>query len=568
MQESNKVKITFPIDFRWFPTVLSALHMYMYENEFSERLMQMVCMAADNVLGRLYVFALEAQTEKDCQHEATMSMDFSDGNLAIDVTYGRTLHFDPIGDISLDKAERNSEKMTVDLGALQYNDWLVRVQALMDRVVSRTEGSVRTLHMEKFRREDGKERQMWIFSLTPRLKPGLYIDESNIEGSPYAGYLHDFRTDRVLRLGRRELDIVKRIDGRTSLFDIYIGFATEGDGPVGPQVFEALYRQLESSGMIDGGQERRHNIAARAMHSLRNMTFVLPHSDRLAGWFYHALRPMFTTGGVAFVLVFALTALYPLYAQYGEFRQMFVQSLGIVRANPMLGVWSALLFFVSIVLHEFSHAAVVKKYGGHVPRIGITYYICMVIFFCDTTCSGNFPKKKQRIMVSLGGPLCSLLIWAAAVWTFALATDLHVRAVAFGLYFSLGLSIVLNFNPLLRMDSYYMLSDLVGIDGLRSRSFNFLKDGIRSLLGIRTYKHHYTRRQKWCLSIYGVLGAAVTFFFCLRPFIRILRLTDSGFTPTMRTLWIVAMALVGVVNVGNMVSRNVRSLTHRSYKIK
>lgn len=568
MQESNKVKITFPIDFRWFPTVLSALHMYMYENEFSERLMQMVCMAADNVLSRLYVFALEAQTEKNCQHEATMSMDFSDGNLAIDVTYGRTLHFDPIGDISQEKAERNSEKMKVNLGVLQYNDWLVKVQTLMDRVVSRTEGSMRTLHMEKYRREEGKERQMWIFSLTPRLKPGIHIDESHIEGSEYAGYLHDFSTDSVLRVGRRELDIIKRIDGRTSLFDIYIGFAASGDEPVSPQVFETLYRQLESSGMIDGGQERRPNIAARIMHSLRNMTLVLPQSDRIAGMFYRALRPMFTTGGVAFILVFALTALYPLYAHYGEFRQMFVQSLDIVRANPMLGVWSVLLFFVSIVLHEFSHAAVVKKYGGHVPRIGITYYICMLIFFCDTTSSGNFPKKKQRIMVSLGGPLCSLLIWAVAVWTFALATGIYVKAVAFGLYFSLGLSIVLNFNPLLRMDSYYMLSDLVGIDGLRSRSFAFIKDGIRSLLGIRTRKHSYTRRQKWCLGIYGALGAVMTFFFCLRPFIRVMRLTDSGFTPTMRTVWIVTMAIVGVVNVGNMVSRNVRSLTHRSYNIK
>lgn len=568
MLENNRVKIVFPIDFRWFPTVLSALHMYMHENEFSKRLIQMVCMATDNVLGRMYLFALDAQAGKSRRPEATFCMNYVDGCLAIDISYDRTLNFDPIGDISVESAEKNANALAVSESEIQYNEWLVEVKSQMDRVESRVEGSVRTMHMEKYSRESGKEKQMWIFSLTPCLKPDVYIDESQIEGSKYAGYLHDFRTDKVLRMGRRELDIIKRFDGKTSLFDIYIDVAANSsDGPVSPQVFKEVYEQLERNKMLVGTGDEKRGVA-RLLQTVRNLTLVLPQSDRLAGMFYRAFRPVFTRAGVAAVLVFALTALWPIYTMYDEFKQMFVQSFDIIRNEPWVGMVGVLLVYLTMVLHEFSHAAVVKKYGGHVPRIGITYYIFMIIFFCDTTGSGNFPKKKQRIMVSLGGPLCSLLVWAAAVWTFALSADVHVRAIAFVVYLAIGFSIVLNFNPLLRMDSYYMLSDIVGIDGLRSRSFNYIRDCVKRIFGIRVVTPNYTKWQKRWLVAYGALGTLMTLRYCLRPFIKIAQLTEQGATSSMKMVWIGLLSLVAVVNIGSLVSRNVRKITHRTYKIK
>ena len=569
MQENNNIRINFPIDYRWFPAVLTALQLYMKENGFGEQLMQMVCMAVDQTLGRLYLFALASKEKTGESSSAELSFVFKDGKLSIYIVYDNHLHFDPLADSSVDDARRNAEALNVE-GASPFNDWLVTVKSQMDRADFRTDGNRQTIHMEKYLREQGKEKQLWIFTLKPCLKQDVYVDDSEIEGSNYAGYVHNFKTDKVLRLGRTELDIVKRLDGKTSLFDIYIDFAVNSsEGPVSPQVFAILYEQLERSGMfVEGHKKKKAGFAHRVWSAIYNLTFVLPKSDFLAGVFYRMFRPLFTRVGVVCILLFALSALYPIFTQFDEFRHMFSQSFSVLKSDKLLVLVLSVLGFLSMVLHEFSHAAVVKKYGGHVPRIGITYYIFTFIFFCDTTGSGNFPRKMQRIMVSLGGPLCSLLIWATAVWTLALTDNLQVKTVAFMMYFSLGFSIVLNFNPLLRMDSYYMLSDIVGIDGLRSRSFAFIKNRIKKMFGVRVHEPFYPPRQKMCLVVYGMLGLVVTSYFCVRPFVRIMHFTSHGFTLSAKVMWMLILSLIGIVNVGNLILRNVRGLTHRQYKIK
>jgi Zn-dependent protease len=68
---------------------------------------------------------------------------------------------------------------------------------------------------------------------------------------------------------------------------------------------------------------------------------------------------------------------------------------------------SSVLFFVSILLHELSHAFVAQRYGMNVPSI------TLFVFGGVSNLEGEMQSAKQEFRVAIAGPLMS---WALAVF--------------------------------------------------------------------------------------------------------------------------------------------------------
>jgi len=130
--------------------------------------------------------------------------------------------------------------------------------------------------------------------------------------------------------------------------------------------------------------------------------------------------------------------------------------------------WLLLVFFGAVVLatafHECGHATACA-YGGARPGVlGAGIYIVWPVFYCDVTDAYRL-GKRGRLRTDLGG------IYFNAI--FALAT--------LGLYLVTGfeplLLIILLQNfailqqlmPLLRLDGYYIISDLTGVPDILNR---------------------------------------------------------------------------------------------------
>ena len=130
--------------------------------------------------------------------------------------------------------------------------------------------------------------------------------------------------------------------------------------------------------------------------------------------------------------------------------------------------WLLLVFFGAVVVatafHECGHATACA-YGGARPGVlGAGIYVVWPVFYCDVTDAYRL-DKKGRLRTDLGG------IYFNAI--FALAT--------IGLYAVIGfeplLIIVLLQNfaimqqlmPLLRLDGYYIVSDLTGVPDILNR---------------------------------------------------------------------------------------------------
>lgn len=129
--------------------------------------------------------------------------------------------------------------------------------------------------------------------------------------------------------------------------------------------------------------------------------------------------------------------------------------------GPLL---TACLLF-SIVLHELGHVAACQRWRCPHGPLGFGLYFSMPVFYVDVTQAWRL-SRRQRATVDLGGvyvqmlcvPLALLLYW----WT-GNATYLMV-------IITIDMLVLYNFEPFMKLDGYWLLSDLTGVPNLHSRT--------------------------------------------------------------------------------------------------
>jgi Zn-dependent protease/CBS domain-containing protein len=89
----------------------------------------------------------------------------------------------------------------------------------------------------------------------------------------------------------------------------------------------------------------------------------------------------------------------------------------------LLAAATALLFFASVLAHEFSHALVARRFGLKVA--GITLFI----FGGATSIEGDARTPREEALIALAGPASSIVIGAALLGAGALVDVREARAL-------------------------------------------------------------------------------------------------------------------------------------------
>ncbi|NIW35210.1 MAG: HlyD family efflux transporter periplasmic adaptor subunit [Gemmatimonadetes bacterium] len=260
--------------------------------------------------------------------------------------------------------------------------------------------------------------------------------------------------------------------------------------------------------------ERKTRARRRTRGSILRLRFSLGDPDHLFdrfverfSWFWSPTFVWISIG--LFVAYFAVTAL-----RWDAFWSG-VAGLYTLRG---FGIWDLVLFYVLMlvlgVIHELGHGLTTKALGGEVHEMGGMLLYFSPALYCNTNDAWTFERRSHRLWVSFAGPWIELLIAAAAaiVWV---VTDpaTFINELAFLTVLAAGLlSLLTNFNPLLPLDGYYVLSDWLEIPNLRRRSFEYMGWlAKRYLLGLRVAPPAATPRERRVFIIYGVLA----FFYSL-----------------------------------------------------
>ncbi|PWT87471.1 MAG: hypothetical protein C5B55_14720 [Blastocatellia bacterium] len=178
------------------------------------------------------------------------------------------------------------------------------------------------------------------------------------------------------------------------------------------------------------------------------------------------------------------------------------------------------VLFTVIVLHENGHGLTCKRYGGEVHEIGFMLIYFMPAFYANVTDTWTFESKAAKLWVTFAGAFVELIICSIAsfIWYFSTPGYL-THDFAFLFMITAGLSsILINMNPLIRLDGYFALVDYLEIPKLGDDSSKYLGLLVRKYIFRSSVQlPPYDTKLKLILLIYGILS------FCYR--ILILTLT-------------------------------------------
>jgi putative peptide zinc metalloprotease protein len=140
-----------------------------------------------------------------------------------------------------------------------------------------------------------------------------------------------------------------------------------------------------------------------------------------------------------------------------------------------------LLMFIGMI-HETAHGLTCKHYGGGVHRMGFLLMYSLPCFFCDTSEAWVYTGRFGRILTMIAGIWVELTICAFATmawWATAPGTWFHDMAYKVILFTGIAV-VVLNINPLVKLDGYFIFCELVGIGDLKEKSTVYTSSWVRN----------------------------------------------------------------------------------------
>ena len=317
----------------------------------------------------------------------------------------------------------------------------------------------------------------------PRVRSGMAIRRLQSRASRYY-VLKNPQAYTYLRLAEHEFFLWRLMDGTRSLsalmtayFQKYRALAISlvcslVDGLRDQQFLTArpvkVYEQAQEA--LD--RRRPERWSERAVHWFAGQEFTISGLDNILSTVYRAGGRLFFT--MPALIVFTAIALMGLLCFFLTLRQ---GTFTLLKSGNSLTLGLILLWLanlLTIFLHECAHALTTKHFGREVHRGGFMLYYGLPAFFVDTM-DIWMEDKGPRMAVSAAGPAsdlivggtCSLLAFAFPHW----ALSPFLCKIAFAAY----LGALLNLNPLLELDGYFLLVDWLEIPMLRQRSLNFVR---------------------------------------------------------------------------------------------
>jgi len=193
-------------------------------------------------------------------------------------------------------------------------------------------------------------------------------------------------------------------------------------------------------------------------------------------------RTVLSPIGAVVIMSMLLVVLLQLSAEWGGFKSSVVALL----QPSMLGHFLMVLIGVKIV-HELGHAWACRHYGLDVPAMGVAVFFLWPFLYTDTTAAWRLTSRRQRAFVASAGVLAEsvLALLALFIWCFVADGEFRQTLLFVGVV-SMVLTLVVNANPFMKWDGYYVLADLLGLENMQSRAFAFGKWWLRcGVAGVR-----------------------------------------------------------------------------------
>lgn len=317
----------------------------------------------------------------------------------------------------------------------------------------------------------------------------------------------------------RVLELLRLFDGTRTTRQVIEAYRRENPSGHGDQAIEGLVRDflvprrlLLTGDDAAAGEEALHAPDTRKSYLTFKVRFlsgaaVYPVA-RALGWMF--ARPVFAAWMAVVVAVHVLL--------YTRIAPRAGVDLSQVNGGDVLLV--ALITTASVFIHEMGHASAAVHYGCRRTEIGWGMYMWFSVFWTDVSEAWKLPRTQRAVIdlsgiyfqsVFMAGLLAAYLATGEPIWLYGfLASDVGIAN---------------SLNPFLRMDGYWLISDLFGIVNLRAQTGRLLQVGLahvtRLFRPVPIPPWGLGRRTTWVLAAYTVVSLAF-FIYIYQVLIRFL----------------------------------------------
>ena len=173
-----------------------------------------------------------------------------------------------------------------------------------------------------------------------------------------------------------------------------------------------------------------------------------------------------------------------------------------------------LLFCGLGFFHEAAHAMTCKHYGGRVHKTGFMLLYLTPCFFAEITEVYVYGTKWQRIATIIAGMWVELMFCSIAsiIW-WGTPAGSPIHDFAYKVMLITGVAMVLmNLNPLLKLDGYYLFGELIGVPTIKETSTEYLSSWVKhNVFRLPVEVPYLRRRRRWLFVLYAIASGAYSY---------------------------------------------------------
>ena len=331
---------------------------------------------------------------------------------------------------------------------------------------------------------------------------------------------------RYYQLRDEEYQIFQMLDGPVSLEEIRDRFEHEfAPRRVSLHQLQSFLGMLHREGLLVSNAVGQHQPLLKEHRKLKRRNFwsqfANPLAIRFRGWdpdrFLNRLTPkltwLFSWPIVCLYALLVISAMILVAVQY----QTVVARLPDFEA--FFGWRNVALLAIAIgftkIIHEFGHAVSCKYFGGECHEMGVMLLVFSPCMYVNVSDAWMLPSKWARVAISAAGIIVEVGIASVCVFLWWFSEPGLLNALCLNLVFVASVStLLLNGNPLLRYDGYYILADLLEVPNLRQQSESLVRQWLgKFFLGVQLENDRTLPDQKrLLLATYFVASFVYRFF--------------------------------------------------------
>ena len=325
----------------------------------------------------------------------------------------------------------------------------------------------------------------------PTLRDDIQLNEapSEPEGSP-SWTLYDPAANKYYKIGWLEFECINRIKKCRSINELVEKVKKETTLEPDIEIVENLLQFLAlhnlvyaiSDETLDHFEQQRELMARpwykSLIHSYLFFTLPLFKPEKFLKKTYPLISPLFSRTFMVSMLLLLSYGIFLSIQRFDEIANTFINYLNLEGVILFVGAT-----IIVKIIHELGHAYTATKYGVPVTTIGLAFIVLYPILYTETTNAWKLKNRNNRLVIAASGMMAELSLSAVTLLLWHILPPGMGQSLCFMIAIvSMLASLLVNLNPLMKFDGYYLFSDLVGVDNLQDRSFAFAKWRLREFL--------------------------------------------------------------------------------------